>query len=97
MDLSKATGLADIIQTFMQHVYEVIFKVDCEEKVIEFLSKSMAIFIYKVRQSPAAYASYLTAFSDRITKQPKENQQKFIESAIAAQIWINSREQIAKS
>jgi hypothetical protein len=52
--------------------------VDCEEKVIEFLSKSMAIFIYKVKKSSAAYGSYLTAFSDRIIKQPKQNQHKFI-------------------
>jgi len=73
-------------------VYEVIFKVDCEEKVIEFLAKSMAIFVFKVKYSPQAYSAYLNAFTERITNQPKDSQPKFIESAISAQLWINSRE-----
>lgn len=57
----------------------------------------MAIFVYKVKYSPEAYATYLNAFAERISKQAKENQPKFIESAIAAQLWVNSREEIAKN
>ena len=92
MNLQKAVGLVDIMQTFMQHVYEVIFKGDCEEKVIEFLAKCMAIFVYKVKYSPQAYTAYLNSFTQRITNQPKESQPKYIQSAISAQLWINSRE-----
>ena len=86
-----------MMQAFMQHIYEAIFKPDCDEKVIELLSKSMAIFVYKVKRSPEDYAGYLSAFAARIMVQTKENQSKFVDAAISGQLWINCHQQLKKS
>lgn len=49
----------------------------------------MAIFIHKFKNKPDDYLEYLLMFSQRIESMSAENRAIFLESAIAAQFWVN--------
>jgi len=55
------------IETFLSHIYDILFQGNLKERVIENLSKAMVIFIFKFKNSPDYYQQFLDIFSSKIS------------------------------